>query len=305
MNDDILNLHILELQGCRFITIPKGLKSPKTNDWHKYPLQSKDINIDVENVGVLLNEHSNGIVAIDFDGSSAIDYYFKLFPNTPIPDTVSFTSTRIGRHQRLFKISNDYFEYLSLKQLKTGTIDKDGKAEQLELRFQFQKAAQSVLPPSTVIDNLGIRQYQYLPGLSPQDVEIATLPDIILSYWLQLCNDLSEPEKVTIDHNEDMIIHLAETLKKYYPILGYEEWIRVAWAFKNSIGEADAMSIMKYFWPEKEKNEYQRLMRSRPAGKRCTLGTIRYMIKIKGGYCANNNEELMLTKLLNSTNSKY
>lgn len=294
-----LCLEILELQGCKFVKIPHGLKSPKTADWHKTYSNASDIDIGNENVGILLNEHSNGVVAIDFDGNSSHDYFKKLFPDTILPNTVAFTSTRVGRHQKLFKIDPQYFEYLSLKQLKTGTVDENGKHEQLELRFQYKKAAQSVLPNSTVTDDMGTRTYQYLEGSSPLDVEIAELPDAVLSYWLTLCNDLSEPEQVTIEHNDDMIVHLMETLKQYYPTLAYDEWIRVAWALKNTVGEGDAYSLMQYFYQEQEKGEYKRLMRSRPQGKRCTLGTIRYMIKAKGGMCANNQEEINLTNILN------
>lgn len=300
--NNILNLELLQAQGARFIRIPKGLKSPKTNDWHKFPLTVSEIDIN-DNIGILLNEHSNGIVAIDFDGVSSIDYFYKLFPNTQIPDTVSFTSTRHGRHQKLFKIPNEYYEFLSLKQLKTGFIDVDGKNEQLELRFQYKKAAQSVLPLSVVSDELGTRTYQYLVGLSPQDVEICQLPEEVLVYWLTICNDLTESKEIVeLPHTEDMIVHLCETLKKHYNTLNYEEWIRVAWALKNSLGESIALDLMKYYYPEKKSGEYRKLMRNNHNGKRCTLGTIRYMIKQRGGYCANNDEEINLCRLLNSKN---
>lgn len=307
MRDFKLDLQILELQGAKFVSIPHGLKSPKHNDWHKTPLTLQQIDIKKDNIGIMLTEKSNGIVAIDFDGMSSIDYYYKLF-NIDIPDTVAFTSTREGRHQRLFKINSEYFQYLSLKQLKTGTVGSDKKAEQLELRFQYEKAAQSVLPPSIVTDDLGTRQYQYLPNLSPQDIEIAELPEEILVHWLLLCNDIEEKKEIdysiVIDHNEDMIVHLAETLKFYYPTLSYDEWIRVSWAFKNSVGEYDSLSIMQYFWPEEKKGEYKKLMRSKPNGKKCTLGTIRHMIKMKGGSCANNEDEILLCKILNEKGPK-
>jgi hypothetical protein len=298
----------LELQGARFVRIPIGLKSPKNNDWHKHPLTVSEIDIEKDNIGIILNHSSDGIVAIDFDGSSAIDHFHKLFPNTVLPDTVAFTSTRVGRHQRLFKIKQEYQEYLSLKQLKTGVIGDDGKHEQLELRWQYDKAAQSVLPPSTVTDDKGTRTYRWVEGLSPNEVIIQDLPEEILSYWLLLCNDISEKPmydtNIDLSHTEDMVVHLAETLKRYYNTLNYEEWIRVAWAFKNSIGENDALSIMQYFWPEEQRGEYRKLMRSRPNGKTCTLGTIRYMIKQKGGHCANNDDEILLTKLLNEKRKK-
>lgn len=298
-----LDLEILELHGAKFVRIPRGLKSPKSNDWHKHPLCLSDIDTNTDNIGIILNNSSNGLVAIDFDGNSSIDYFKKIFPNTEIPDTVAFTSTRSGRHQRLFRITKDYYDVLSLKQLKTGVVDSDGKHEQLELRWQYEKGAQSVLPPSVVSDDKGTRTYQWLHGLSPSEVDVAELPEEVLVYWLKLCNDLTEPKEfdknIDITHTDDMVAHLAETLKKYYTTLSYDEWIRVAWGFKNSVGESDALALMKYYWPENQKGEYNRLMKARAPSKQCTLGTIRYMIKQKGGHCANNQDEILLCKLLN------
>lgn len=296
-----LNLEILQLQGARFVRIPRGLKGPQSADWHKYPLTLDQIDIEKDNIGIILNSSSSGIVAIDFDGFSSIDYFYKLFPNTNIDTTVSFTSTRSGRHQRLYRIKPEYFDYLSLKQLKTGTIDDDGKHEQLELRFQKSNVgAQSVLPPSWVSDNKGERTYQWLPECSPSETDIIDLPEEVLVYWLTLCNDLSTPkESVILPHTDDMVAHLAETLQKYYPTLSYEEWIRVAWGFKHSVGDSIALDIMKYYWPERKQGEYQKLMRSQNSGKKCTLGTIRYMIKQRGGNCAQNPNEIHLCNLLN------
>jgi hypothetical protein len=299
--DKKLDLEILQLQGARFVRIPRGLKGPQSSDWHKYPLTVDQIDIGKDNLGIILNSSSNGIVAIDFDGFSSIDYFYKLFPNTNIDTTVSFTSTRPGRHQRLYRISREYFDYLSLKQLKTGTIDSDGKHEQLELRFQKDKSAQSVLPPSFVSDDKGERTYQWLEGCSPQETDIIDLPDEVLAYWLTICNEVYEPkESVILPHTDDMVAHLAETLQKYYPVLSYDEWIRVAWGFKHSVGDSIALDIMRYYWPERQQGEYKKLMRSQSNGKRCSLGTIRYMIKQRGGNCAVNPEEIHLCNLLNS-----
>lgn len=289
--------------------IPRGLKSPKNNDWHKHPLNLDEIDIDTDNIGIILNSSSNGLVAIDFDGHSSIEHFKKLFPNTDIPETVSFTSTRDGRHQRLFKITKEYYDVLSLKQLKTGVMGDDGKHEQLELRWQNTKAAQSVLPPSIVTDDKGTRTYQWVKGLSPSEVDIVELPEEVLVFWLLQCNDLSEPKEldknIDITHTDDMVAHLAETLKKYYTTLTYDEWIRVAWGFKNSVGESDALALMKYYWPENQKGEYNRLMRARAPNRQCTLGTIRYMIKQKGGHCANNQDEILLCRLLNLKNKSH
>lgn len=301
----MIELEILQLQGARFVSIPRGKKAPNFSNWHKLPKELSSFNFNNENIGIILGKDGNGIVAIDFDGDSTVPFFKKLF-DIELPTTVAFTSTRPGRHQRLFKISEEYYTYLSLKQIKTGTNDPDGKHQQLELRGGFNRAAQSVLPPSFVSDDYNSRTYTWVDGLSPQDVEIAQLPDQILSYWLTLCNDIDTNtttiESKEIPNTEPMLIHLAETLHKFYPRLSYNDWIRVAWGFKNSSDEPTATDLMKYYWPETVKNEYKKLFKSPPPAKKCTVGTIRYLIKQAGGAAAGNDTEINLCNLMNKKN---
>ena len=49
---------------------------------------------------------------------------------------------------------------------------------------------------------------------------------------------------------------------------------------------------MKYYYPETKRGEYQKLMKSRPNGKVCTIGTIIKMIKDKGGSIKSNYNDL-------------
>jgi hypothetical protein len=48
-------------------------------------------------------------MAIDLDGSSAMQKALELSGGEALPDTVSFTSNRPGREQRLYLIPQEYW----------------------------------------------------------------------------------------------------------------------------------------------------------------------------------------------------
>lgn len=298
-------LEILELQGARFVPIPRGSKAPVRNGWQTRPTELKHIDVTQSNLGIILGTSSSGIVAIDFDGASAEQYFATRWPDVVLPATVAFTSTRPGRHQRLFRVSEEIAAVLALKQLKTGVLDTTGsrpKHEQLELR---SGNVQSVLPPSWVSDDVGERTYQWLPESAPDQVAVAELPFAVLETWLEML--IVPPPPPPIDAppvTEEQALKLAETLKLHYTTLNYEQWIRVAWAFKNELGAAVAHDIMRYYWPESERGEYAQLMRSRPTGRRSTFGTLHYMIQQAGGAVARHNEEQDLADVINRLKRK-
>jgi hypothetical protein len=82
--------------------------------------------------------------------------------------------------------------------------------------------------------------------------------------------------------NED-IKHLITELKRCYPSLEYDTWIRVTWAFCHELGEVEGINLMRQYYPESSKSEYSKLTKSRYNGKKVTLGTIVKMIKDRGG----------------------
>ena len=232
-------------------------------------------------------------------------YFAARWPGVELPHTVAFTSTRPGRHQRLFQVEPEVIPVLALKQLKTGVQDTSGtrpKAEQLELR---SGAVQSVLPPSWVSDDIGSRMYQWCPGCEPDQVVIAPLPDAVLETWLELLiTPPLSPAPTAPPVTEAQALHLAETLKQHYNTLSYDQWIRVAWAFKNELGTAAAQDIMRYYWPETDRGEYAQLMKSQPQGRRSTFGTLNYMIQQAGGAVARRQEEQDLADIVNRLRAK-
>lgn len=80
------------------------------------------------------------------------------------------------------------------------------------------------------------------------------------------------------------IERIAKKLKELYPTLDYSSWIRVTWGFCNTIGYHEGIQLMRTYYPEKSRGEYERLVGSKPKGKLVTIGTIIKMIKDRGGY---------------------
>ena len=83
--------------------------------------------------------------------------------------------------------------------------------------------------------------------------------------------------------NEE-IMHLIQELKKHYPILDYDEWIRVTWAFCHELGQFEGINLMRQYYPESSNGEYKKLSTSTYNGKKVTIATIVKMIKDKQGH---------------------
>jgi hypothetical protein len=87
---------------------------------------------------------------------------------------------------------------------------------------------------------------------------------------------------------DDNIVKLADELKRHYPQLDYDTWIRVTWAFCNELGVSDGIAIMKYHYPESKQGEYRKFYNKSNSGKKITIGTVIKMIKDKGGTIPKN-----------------
>jgi hypothetical protein len=150
---------------------------------------------------------SGGIVAIDFDGASAMQKALELSGEEPLPDTVSFTSNRPGREQRLYTIPEQYWGAIKTKKFKTGVMGDDGKPEQLELRWD---GCQSVLPPS-----VHPQMTFYRWRKSPSEIAIAPAPMWVIEAML------AEPEPQQSERYTTAYTRKART---------GEEWSNEEWA---------------------------------------------------------------------------
>jgi Protein of unknown function (DUF3987)/Bifunctional DNA primase/polymerase, N-terminal len=156
-------------------------KAPYLADWAGTDIDREFISTEIEagratGYGLIMGRSSGYLVAIDFDGQSAIELGLEKFGE--LPKTVTWTSGRPGRYQALFSVPEQYRDLVKNKAVKTGVIGDDGKAEQLEFRYTGN---QSVLPPSPHPETDG---YHWIN--SPIDTPVAELPQVVIDFWLSL-----------------------------------------------------------------------------------------------------------------------
>jgi hypothetical protein len=165
-------------------------KAPYYSDWTNKDFDRDFIKSEIDTgravgIGLRLGKPSGYVVAIDFDGQSAIDLGQELFGE--LPKTVTWTSGRPGRYQALFIVPEQYRDRVQNKVIKTGVIDDDGKDEQIEFRYTGN---QSVLPPSPHPTTDG---YNWIN--SPIDIPVAELPQSAIDYWLTLLEPKVKQQK--------------------------------------------------------------------------------------------------------------
>jgi Protein of unknown function (DUF3987)/Bifunctional DNA primase/polymerase, N-terminal len=156
-------------------------KAPYLFDWANTDIDREFIIAEIDagratGYGLRLGQPSGYVVAIDFDGQSAIEMGLDKFRE--LPKTVTWTSGRLGRYQALFSVPEQYRDRVKNKTVKTGVIGDDGKAEQLEFRYTGN---QSVLPPSPHPTTDG---YHWINN--PIDTPVAELPQSAIDYWMSL-----------------------------------------------------------------------------------------------------------------------
>ena len=255
------------MPSWRYTNVTNGDKKPYPNNWQHTPLLLK--HVQSSNIGLQLGQHSNGTCAIDFDGEKAIDYWTETFPKYPIDklNTIMWSSGKEYRCQAAFSVPEMYWGVLKRKVVNT---------------LEFRWGGQSVMPPSKLHDG---RQYFWIN--SPSTTMLQQIPDDILSHWLTLLlNDMPIIDHTPIERpklNDDAIVQLADEFKKHYPVLDYDTWIRVTWAFCNELGTSDGVAVMKYHYPESKQGEYRKFYGKSNVGKKITIGTVIKMIKDRGG----------------------
>ncbi len=176
------------------------------------------------------------LLAVDFDGSSAWDKYRELSGGEDPPATVSWTSRKPGREQRLFyvKVSKGS-SFRNRVAFKTGVIGADGKEEQLELRFNH---CQSVLPPS-VHPETGYYRWIIASFNSGETTLVAAAPKWMVKLLINLANSHSKNGFHTNGNgHQDARSRALRYLEALDPHLAddYDTWIQVGMAL-HSVGD--------------------------------------------------------------------
>lgn len=276
-----IELLILQEQGWRFTKVEAGDKKPYPNNWQNNPLTLNKIP-NGDNVGVILGEHSNGIMALDFDGPTSWQW-FTTNIGCMLPTTVSWISGKDARCQMAFTVPHEYWPYLRTRKVTTKPGDKSIglKPEQMEFRWN---GAQSVLPPSVHPEKAD--GYNYAWHVSPSTILVAELPAAVLAWLLEQDLPRKQERNVT-PGNIDTIANkdfeqleaVLSQLKQYRPVLDYDTWLKVTFATAHEIGDAAAPFLLSKFWPEEEEGEYAAHLRGCDATRSPTMGTLIFMIK--------------------------
>jgi Protein of unknown function (DUF3987) len=156
-------------------------KAPYLPNWQRSPLNKVQIESEIQAgrckaVGVLCGTPSGGLVFLDHDGDSCdhlIETLSGLSLNEALPRTVGITSSRPGRYQLIYRLSQQDWRLVTTRKLKTGTTGDDGKAEMLEFRWDGCQSVVLGHHPTTGV-------YRYLPGQSFAEYDIVIAPQWIV-----------------------------------------------------------------------------------------------------------------------------
>jgi hypothetical protein len=129
---------------------------------------------------VIAGPTSGGLLFLDHDGISATEQLEKLgIPPRSLPKTAICTSGRDGRFQALFTIPEQYWPSLRNRRVfDTGKVDADGKAENLDLRWNRHQSVVIGAHPIT-------SGYRWIKGRSPAEVGIAEAPPALIELLIE------------------------------------------------------------------------------------------------------------------------
>ncbi|MBW4662184.1 MAG: DUF3987 domain-containing protein [Drouetiella hepatica Uher 2000/2452] len=185
-------------------------------------------------IGVLCGKPSGGLLFVDHDGASC-DGLVEQLSNQPIaqalPKTLVVTSGREGRYQAIYRVPEQFWDAIATRKIRTGTQDKDGKPEQLELRWDGCQSVVGGYHPLT-------HSYQWLPGQSPQECEVAETPKWLIERMLKDI-PLHQPAQVKSNHHPASLLCTTRDWARSYLAAvpsaeDYDTWIQVGMALHSA-----------------------------------------------------------------------
>ena len=169
-------------------------KHPRLTAWHERATCDPDELEELfskwpqSNLGVRLGP-SSGIVDVEYDDAEGKATAEQLLSSIATPTYTSRRSTH-----RLFR----FREGLKVPQTVM-------KTHGLEIRFGTEtKGAQSVFPPSTHASGV---PYEWMPNLSPNEVDLAELPQSILQLLTPSSTDATSSLELVVSDEDDLRTH--------------------------------------------------------------------------------------------------
>ena len=174
-----------ELPNSWGLVAVDGFKRPYQPSWQNNPLTKDQAAAEItagraKAIGVIAGPSSGGLLFLDHDGISATEKLTELgLPPHTLPATAMCTSGRDGRLQALFTIPEHYWPSLRNRRVfDTGKVDADGKAENLDLRWNCHQSVVIGAHPIT-------GRYRWIKGRSPSQVGIAEAPEALIALLLK------------------------------------------------------------------------------------------------------------------------
>jgi hypothetical protein len=174
----------------------------------------------VKAVGMVLGEPS-GVIAIDFDGTGSTDVFRSVYglPWTELPKTVGWCSGLPNRRQLAFRVPMELWPNLRNRRVWKNS---EGRTA-LELRGNGHQSVIVGAHPDTA-------GYQWLPGRSPADLQVADAPDWLLAPLLKAA---SEPADTEHQPSAADVPRALELLAHIKPRDDYDGWLKVGMALHS------------------------------------------------------------------------
>ena len=187
--------------------------------------------------GLVLGEasaHHDGsfLLAVDFDGPGTFELAIEMNGGDPLPESVSWTSNRPDRHQRLYRVPMDFYGELA------GKHDfSTAEGHKFELRYNGH---QSVLPPS-VHPETGRYEWITPPMVKGDTWDEWSISNVAWApQWMidTLLIDRREPAQIirrggpAASGDREWAIEYMEAIASGYSSDDYQDWIRVGIALK-------------------------------------------------------------------------
>ena len=166
-----------------------GNKRAYQKAWQSNPLTKDQVAAEIragraKAVGVIAGPAS-GLLFVDHDGISATAELERLgLPLRELPKSLAMTSGKDGRFQILYRVPADFWDALKGRRVfKTGQLDAQGKAENLDLRWAGHYSVVIGAHPDT-------SGYRWLTGRGPTEQALADAPTALIELLL----DQPQPE---------------------------------------------------------------------------------------------------------------
>jgi hypothetical protein len=261
-----------------------GQKRPYQPAWQDNPLNKDALLAELNSgraraIGVCCGVPSGGLLFLDHDGKSASTLLSDWgLPLSSLPRSWVVKSGRDGRMQIIYRVPEHYWDDIATRKYKTGVIDSDGKAEQVELRWNGCQSVVAGAHPMT-------SGYYWVQGHGPGDRDIAEAPVGLIERMLKPQPQPVRAELVQMPDPQSDV----DRARSYLAALDinraddYDDWVNIGMAL-HSLGDGSLLDDWEQWSALSSKHKPSDCQRKWKSFKKSgiTLGTLGDMAKKDG-----------------------